>query len=153
MKRAESNPAAPRWSPGTVPLSRVGASSALRDWTASIMAGFLRSSSSVILWPATVLTLPSNVWAQMFQTSYLFHQNQKSIQNLIILFSAVIWLPALQFNYSLWMSHEQASLIWGEKLNMVFFPIFSLFHPFFSFFSHPFVIIASIVTGFRAVFE
>ena len=49
--------------------------------------------------------------------------------------------------------HFQASLIWGGKLNMVFFPIFSLFHPFFSIFSHPFVIIASIVTGFRAVLE
>ena len=59
------------------------------------------------------------------------------------------------------ITDTQASLIWGEKLNMVFFPIFSFrnspylafFIPFSRFFSHPFVIITSIVTGFRAVIE
>ena len=56
------------------------------------------------------------------------------------------------FFFFIGLHHLQASLIWGKKLNKKF-PIFSLFHPFFSVFSHPFVIIASIVTGFRAVSE
>ena len=71
QKKAESKPAAPSRSPGTSPRSNSGASSGLRGWHASSIAGFLRSTSSVMLCPAIVLTQPSGVCEQIVHTSNL----------------------------------------------------------------------------------
>ena len=66
--------------------------------------------------------------------------NRNSNQSLfktLLEYILYIFILICQYTYLLAIPNVQASLIWGKKLNMVFFPIFSLFHPFFSVFFTP----------------